>query len=467
MPTMTGRHTITPAPLTPQQRSPELRRFRAWTLAQRIPLGVRDAAFLTLLQHIDPTALHDGPPIKQYVDGEIAFAAVIAALAKARDEILLETYILRDDRVGANVLDALVAAAARGVRVSVLADAVGSANTKDAFWHTLEQGGVTVRHFHRVWRRPLEALRRDHRKIIVIDRHIAFTGGMNIGEEYGSSVRTEQHAFRDTLIRAEGTVAGELAAVFAEGWDRAQGPPLPKLEYVSWAAPTPAPWPRRERMLSARALQARLERSLARRRDRRRGRFVKRELIVNRERERTMIVLDPRPGRGQREMVATLSALLGGTRERLWITTPYFAPPSRAIRLLIAAAQRGIDVRLMLPGPRADMPLIRHAAHATYRRLLAAGVRIFEYEPATLHAKTIVIDGYASVVGSSNLDFRSLWLNAECNLLIFDDGYAAQLEAAFVDDIACSDEITRARWAERTWAHRLLDRFARGLRSAM
>ena len=459
-------------PVNPTQKlthrlAPELRRLRAWALAKHIPRGVRDAEFLALIQRIDPTAMHDAPPIEQYVDGEVAFNAVIHALNAAREEVLLETYILRDDRVGERVKHALIAASKRGVRVSVLADAVGSVATADVFWRSLESDGVTVRLFHRVWRRPFEALIRDHRKIIVIDRFTAFTGGMNIGVEYGSSIHKKSDAFRDTFIRVEGTIARELAAVFAEGWDRAQGPSLPGLEYVSWSSTIVAPHQHGLRRLGARAWRARLARRLARREDRRRGRRVVREVTATDERERTLLVLDPRPGRGQREMIAVLAALLGGARKHLWITTPYFAPPTRAIRLLMAAARCGVDVRLMLPGPRTDVPLARHAAHGAYSKLLASGVRIFEYQAATLHAKTMVVDGYASVIGSSNLDFRSLWLNAECNLLIFDMAYGQALAETFAADAAASVEITRANWQTRSLRHRMWDRFARSVRWAL
>lgn len=457
-----SRTTSSVIPLT-QRLAPELRRLRAWALAMHIAGGVRDEAFLALIQRIDPTAMHDAPPIVQFVDGELAFDAVVNAIDAARTEVLLETYILRDDRVGERVKQALIAAARRGVRVSVLADAVGSVATADLFWRSLEADGVTVRLFHRVWRRPFEALIRDHRKLIVIDRVVAFTGGMNIGVEYGSSIHERNDAFRDTFICVEGTVARELAAVFAEGWDRAQGPPLPGLEYVSWSTTIVAPHAHGLRRLSARAWRLRVARTLARREDRRRGRRVLREVSANRERERTVLVLDPRPGRGQREMIAVLAALVGGAREHLWITTPYFAPPMRAIRLLIAAARRGVDVRLMLPGPRADVPLTRHAAHGAYTWLLASGVRIFEYQAATLHAKTMVVDGYASLIGSSNLDFRSLWLNAECNLLILDAAYGQMLVKTFLADADTTIEITRVEWQKRTLPHRLWDRFARSI----
>ncbi len=459
--------TVTPTLKLTQRLAPALRRLRAWALAKHIPGGVRDAEFLALVQRIDPTAMHDAPPIVQFVDGELAFNAVITALNAAHEEVLLETYILRDDRVGERVKQALIAASRRGVRVSVLADAVGSVATAAVFWRSLEADGVTVRLFHRVWRRPFEALIRDHRKIIVIDRFTAFTGGMNIGVEYGSSIHKKNDAFRDTFIRVEGSIARELAAVFAEGWDRAQGPSLPGLEYVSWSTTIVAPHEHGLRRLGARAWRARIARRLARREDRRRGRRVLRELTATEVRERTLLVLDPRPGRGQREMIAVLAALLGGARKHVWITTPYFAPPTRAIRLLVAAACRGVDVRLMLPGPRADVSLARHAAHGAYTRLLASGVRIFEYEAATLHAKTMVVDGYASLIGSSNLDFRSLWLNAECNLLIFDTVYGQVLEDTFAADVQTSVEITGAEWQKRTLRHRMWDRFARSVRWAL
>ena len=446
----------------------ELRSYRAWATAHRVPGGVRDGAFRLLVQQIMRSPLHESPGARLLVDGELAFRAMLDAIGAAREEVLLETYILRDDRIGASVREALASAVQRGVRVSVLADAVGSMETKDAFWEGLAAEGITVRLFHRLRYLPFEALRRDHRKIVVVDRTVAFTGGMNIGEEYGSSIRRRVDAWRDTLVQVQGSVAQELAAVFAEGWDRAQGPPLPGLEYVSWADDTDDPAraaARSSAARSARALRARLQRRLARRRDRRRGRRVRRPTDAAAiDSMSTAIVLDSRPGRGQREVLAVLASLVGGARERLWITTPYFAPPTRALVLLCAAARAGIDVRLLVPGERTDNALVRHAAHGAYGILLDAGVRVFEYQRATLHAKTVVVDGHAAIVGSTNLDFRSFWLNAECNVLQFDDVFARALERSFTDDCAQSVEITAVAWAGRTWWHRLGDWCARQLR---
>ncbi|MFN5582028.1 phospholipase D-like domain-containing protein [Gemmatimonas sp.] len=449
----------------------ELRAWRAWEVARRFPDGVRDPAFRALVQRVDGGPVHRCPPVALLTDGEAAFSRMLSAIASARLEVLLETYILRDDTLGISVQQALVAAAQRGVRVCVLADAVGSLATHDAFWRTLEAGGVTVRQFHRFWHHPFEALRRDHRKLLVIDRDVAFTGGMNIGEEYGSSIRRRRDAWRDTFVEVQGSVARELAAVFAEGWDRARGPVLPGLEYVSWSDAVVRRPVAGGSLSGARALQARVQWQLAqqlgRRRDRRRGRRVRREATTAGDEAPGVVVLDPRPGRAQREMLAVLAALVGGARERLWITTPYFAPPTRALRLLTRAAQRGVDVRLLLPSERTDVPIVRHAAHGAYQDLLAHGVRIWEYERATLHAKTLVVDGYVGLVGSSNLDFRSFWLNAECNVLLFDEACGHSLEVAYQHDLSGSREVTIASWAQRTRGHRWLDATARALRWAL
>lgn len=455
----------------------ELRTYRAWSLAHRLPDGVRDTDFRSLVQRIMRGPLHDCPGARVLVDGEEAFRAMLTAIEHSREEVLLETYILRDDKVGDLVKSALANAVLRGVRVYVLADAVGSMDTKTAFWEELEAAGITLRLFHRLRYLPFEALRRDHRKIIVVDRHIALTGGMNIGEEYGSSIRRHSGAWRDTLIQVEGAVAHELAAVFAEGWDRAQGPSLPGLEYVSWAdaispaesgsllSPAASHW-------SARALRSRVEHRIAARlgsrRDRRRGRRVRRGTDgAHDDSVSTALVLDSRPGRGQREVLAVLASLIGGARSRLWITTPYFAPPTRMLTLLRAAARRGVDVRLLVPSELTDVALIRHAAHGAYAALLGDGVRVFEYTRATLHAKTMVVDGHAGMVGSTNLDFRSFWLNAECNVLLFDDTVATALERSFTDDCTHSIEISTVEWAARSLWHRLGDWMARQLRWAL
>lgn len=439
----------------------------AWKAAYKLPDGVCDPGFRPLIHQIDSVPLYECPPTTLLTDGEEAFREIGDALGLATEEILVETYILRDDRIGLTLLQQLTDAVQRGVRVYVLADGAGSFGTGRKYWQQLEAAGIVVRLFHPFWRAPLHALRRDHRKIFVIDRKVAFTGGMNIGVEYGSSIRSKGvTGWRDTFIRVEGEVSIELAAVFAEGWDRAGGPALPGLEYVSWADGIVRP-PRGFAALRSPHLRTRMFRTIALRKDKKRGRRVRRtSSAAVPEQEDAVMVLDSRPGRGQPETIAVLSALWGAARTRLWVTTPYFAPPLGALDVLASAVKRGVDVRLLLPG-QSDMAFIRHAAHGTYTKLLKAGVRIFEYQPAILHAKTMVVDSQIGVVGSANLDFRSLWLNAECNLLLFDRATSVALEEAFTKDLTQSVELTYECWHARSWKHRLLDAVALMFRWAL
>lgn len=396
---------------------------RVWAFTRTLSDGARSPEFRDLVQRIDGSPWHTLAGIEIFDDGATTFAAIGDVLAAATSEILVEMYILRDDRVGAELQRSLAEAVARGVRVCVLADAIGSFGTPRAFWRALEVAGIEVRLFHPWWHSPLYAWRRDHRKIIVADRRTAFTGGMNIGEEYGSALRRHPASFRDSFVRLDGNVAREMAAVFADGWARAGGTPLAGLTSV---------------------LPAKSEQQPP-------------------THDSAILVLDGRPERGQPHTIAVLAALVGAARERLWITTPYFAPPDGGLQILVDAAQRGVDVQLLLPG-RTDVALLRHAAHGAYARLLRGGVRVFEYQPAILHAKTMVCDSHLSVIGSANLDFRSLWFNAECNVLVDDRRTASTLEAHFAADLTASHEITLDDWSRRSVVQRGVAFLARGLR---
>jgi cardiolipin synthase len=176
----------------------------------------------------------------------------------------------------------------------------------------------------------------------------------------------------------------------------------------------------------------------------------------------SVLVLDSSPGRGHSESASVLAAIVGAAREYVFLTNPYFAPTRVGLDILGEAAARAVDVRLLLPGI-SDVPLLRHAGHGFFRGLLRRGVRIFEYRPSVLHAKTVVADGYVSVVGSSNMDFRSFHFNAECNLVLLDDGTAARFTRQFRADLENADEIVEPGWSARPWPHRLADRAARAL----
>jgi cardiolipin synthase len=212
----------------------------------------------------------------------------------------------------------------------------------------------------------------------------------------------------------EGPAAWELAVVFSEAWRRAGG----HLDFD----PLPPPEPHGA----------------------------------------SVLVLDSRPGRGHEETASVLAAIVGAAREKVWITNAYFAPKVRAVRVLAEAVRRGVDVRLLLPG-RTDVPLVRHAGHGYFRALLRLGVRIFEYGAAILHAKSLVADDFVSVVGSTNLDFRSFHFNAEANLVILDAPTGLAFADAFRDDLTRANEIDVETWPDRSGLHRIGDNLARRL----
>jgi cardiolipin synthase A/B len=396
---------------------PELRVGMVGRLAEALPQGLADPGFEILLRRIEGGPVLGGNEVEIFFDGRTAFAAMRQAGLTAQREILLESYIFKDDATGRLFLEEMKAAAARGLAVRVLADALGSFSTHTEFWEEMKRHGIEVRLFHplfeHLWYQPF----RDHRKILVVDREVAFTGGMNIGEEYGSPNPRPGQTWRDTHVRVVGPAAWEMAVVFSEGWRHAGGEPFEIDRLPAGAAEAPGP---------------------------------------------RVLVLDSRPHRGQAESAAVLAAIAAACRERLWITNAYFAPGRRAIRILEETARRGVDVRLLLPG-QTDVPIIRRAGHGYYGALLEGGVRIFEYQEAILHSKTLVADGLVSVVGSTNLDFRSFVFNAECDLVILCPITAATLERAFLEDLTKSTEVRPVDWHRRPLTRKLGDRAARWL----
>jgi cardiolipin synthase A/B len=406
-------------PVVGRRLPPELCADRVGGLCTHLAGGVEDPEFAALLEKIDDSPIHPSNQVEIYTHGDDAFAAMRDAIKVACEEVLLESYILRDDTVGRRFLDLLAAAVERGVSVRVLADAVGSFSTRRAFWREMADRGIELRLFHPLFSGLWNQVFRDHRKILVVDRKIGFTGGMNLSEDYGSFSRSRKKGgtWRDTHVRVDGSAAWEMAVVFSEGWERTGGDPLK-------IPPLPLP--------------------------------------ENPEPGIGVLVLDSRPFRGHHESASVLVAIAAAARRTLWITNAYFAPGRAAVRELGAAARRGVDVRLLLPG-KTDAPIVRYAAHGMYAELLEVGVRIFEYQAAVLHAKSLVADGHLSLVGSSNLDFRSFFFNAECNLVILGKDSAQTLEQAFAADLAQSEEILAGPWRARPLAHRLRDGLARCL----
>ena len=346
----------------------------------------------------------DGNRFELLVDGGVFLPTMLDAIGQARQRILLELYLMESGRTADRFIEALTTAARRGVAVHLLLDDFGSHGLRTADRQRLVDAGVELCFYNPI--RPGKRRRnlfRDHRKLLLIDNHTAFTGGFGITDEFNPE--TSPAPWRETAVRIEGEVLHDWQQVFLRNHARWSQRPLALLP----ATP-------RGDMRGRVAESVSLQRSTIRRHLRRSIRRA---------------------------------------RRRVWIATAYFIPSRRLRRALAHAARRGLDVRLLLPGPLTDHPAVRHAGRRFYTRLLRAGVRIHEYQPRFTHQKVALCDDWV-VIGSSNLDRWNLRWNLEASQEILDAGFASQVADMFEHDLAESREILLERWLARP-AH---ERFA-------
>lgn len=366
-----------------------------------------------------------GNRVELLVDGPATHQAMQAAIAAARDHVDLETYILEEGGVADEFARLLLRKAAEGVKVSVLYDRVGSLGTPREYFDKLEEGGIRTCAFNPV-REVSKVNNRDHRKILVVDGRVAFTGGVNVSEAYASSSlaarrRSEdeekkaKQGWRDTQVRVEGPVVAQFQRAFLDAWLLQDCGPSPRARYF------PALGPRGGS----------------------RARLVKAD-----------------PQQRESEMYGQLLSAIGRARERVWLSFGYFVPDPRTKQTLMDAARRGVDVRLILPG-FSDFWAPVYAGRSHYADLLAAGVRVYEWREALMHAKTAVIDSRWSSVGSTNLDWRSFVHNYEADLIVLDPGFAGEMERRFRLDLQAATPIDPQAWADRGLSSRVKEWVAR------
>ena len=382
---------------------------------------------IALEQTIVGNPLRLGNQVNLLQDGPATYAAMFAAIRGARDHINLESYIIEDDEVGRQFADLLLERQAQGVQVNLIYDSVGAFGTPRAYFERLAKAGVQVLEFNPV--NPLAVRKswlinnRDHRKLLIVDGHIAFIGGINISDVYSSGsasahvvkAATNSAPWRDTDLRIEGPVVGDLQKLFIETWRKQGGKPLAAKDYFP-------------------ALQARGD-----------------EIVR---------VIGSTPDDPYSLMYLTLISAIGNAERQVYLTNAYFVPDPQLLKALIAAAGRGVDVRLILPG-YSDSALVFHAGRSHYSSLLAGGVRLYERNGALLHSKTAVIDGVWSTVGSTNLDWRSFLDNDEINAVILGREFGRKMQAAFAGDLAASESIDAQRWERRPLSFRFKEWMAR------
>jgi cardiolipin synthase len=360
-------------------------------------------------------------------DGPATYAAMFAAIEAARDHINMETYILEEDEIGRQFADSLLRKQAAGVQVNLIHDSVGTLGTSKAFFQRLRDGGIRVVEFNPV--NPMTARagwdinERDHRKMLITDGRAAIIGGINISSVYsgGSLSRAASGGgkkglpWRDTDLLLEGPVVASLQKLFLETWEKQKGPPVGPRQYFPALAPQ--------------------------------GKEVVR-------------AIGSTPDEPFSQIYVTLISAINSAEAEIFITNAYFVPDPQLMQALLDAAGRGVDVRMILPSTT-DSALVFHAGRSKYERLLRGGVKIFERRDALLHAKTALIDGVWSTVGSTNLDWRSFLHNQELTAVILGTDFGAKMREAFERDLAASEPITLEAWLRRPVGMRLKEVFGR------
>lgn len=361
-----------------------------------------------------PVPLGDGSDIQLYKDGE-AWHVAFEAMRSARRSICLEVYIFASDDTGRAAADLLCIKAREGVRVFVMYDSFGSIDSHRTMFDDMRRAGVRLQQFHPV--RPWECkyswrpVNRDHRKLLVIDNHFGGLGGLNLGTPYagswviksklaGTKKLADTDFWRDTAIGVRGPSAVLLQRAFNASWRYTkQGGPIHRAQYLH---------------------------------DIHHGEFG---------------ILASVPTMNS-PLQPFLLELLSGATQSIQLTMAYFAPADTLVDELCAAARRGVRVQLMLPG-RGDVKLLVIAARSFYSRLMECGVEVYERQDVVLHAKTMVIDGHTAVVGSTNLDYRSIEYNCELSAIIRSARFAKQMHDLFENDIGYSKRIDPHQWQER------------------
>ncbi|MCP4679977.1 MAG: cardiolipin synthase B, partial [Deltaproteobacteria bacterium] len=361
-----------------------------------------------------PNALNAGNTIELLVDADQAYPAMLEAIDRAERTVLMDSYIFHDDAAGKLFSDALTKSARRGILVYLIVDGVGTLHVPADFFTTMEREGVNVLVYRSPapWRRSFGILRRDHRKLLVVDGRIGFAGGLNIGREW-LSTEVGGHGWHDIHIRVEGPAVRELAKLPVATWRIHAGIELDQKTFL----------PEVESAGSEHV-----------------------NIIGSRERKKRKAIRQ-----------SYLQAIRNA-KEYIYIANAYFLPDLGFRRALKNACKRGVDVRVMVP-ERGDILPVQLASEALFGRLIRVGIRIFRWKEAVLHAKTAVIDGQWATVGSFNIDHRSWTMNLEVNVNSVGPVLSTRLRNVFLADQNCCSELTREEWRRRSWFTRLVQRF--------
>jgi len=376
--------------------------------------------FLCVLEAITDSKVHRHGRVEVLTNGEVFYEAELEAIRAARESVNIEAYIFQKGELTKKFVEALTERARAGVKVRMVLDAIGSFATWESYFAELRAAGGRI-----CWYHPLRLFtlarfnNRTHREIIVVDGRIGFVGGAGFADHWYKP-QGKKPRWRDTMVRVEGEMVTSIQAGFIENWLEASGEILTGRCY----------FPPNE-------IETRID----------------------------AIVVDSSPSTGGSTRARILfQALLASARKSIYITTPYFLPDRSArAEMVRAIRERNVEIKIIVPGEHTDHLLTRRSSRRLFGDLLKAGAKIYEYEAAMIHAKTMMIDGLWSVVGSTNFDNRSFGLNDEINLAARDEELAARLTEDFTTDLAASHEVSYEQWRHRSIFERIHERLGQVL----
>ena len=375
---------------------------------------VHDAQFRRSMGVLLGPPIIEGNQVDALLNGDQIFPAMLAAIRGAQKSITFETYIYWSESIGHEFSDALAERARAGVKVHLMLDFIGSMKMDDAAIQKMRDAGVQVQRYHKpAWWKLARLNNRTHRKLLVVDGAVGFTGGVGIADQWRGNAQDENH-WRDSHFRVEGPVVGQIQAVFTDNWTKATGVVLDGPLYFP-------------------------------------------PLVARGTMPAQMFSSSPTGGSASMHLMYLLA--ITAARESIDLSASYFVPDELAIKALIAAAKRGVRVRIITPGKKIDAAVVRMASRERWGELLAAGVQIAEYQPTMYHVKALIVDALMVSVGSTNFDNRSFSINDEANLNILDADFARAQVAVFEDDWRRARPITLAAWKNRPWTEKLGSEF--------
>jgi cardiolipin synthase len=370
-------------------------------------------------QFIRSMGLLLGPPVTSgnrfdvLLNGDEIFPSMLEGIASAQKTITFETFIYWSGAIGEQIAGALSEKARAGIAVHVLLDWVGSQKMDRHYLQMLKDAGAEVIQYHKPHWTGLGRMNdRTHRKLLVIDGRIGFTGGVGIAQEWTGHAQDDMH-WRDSHFRVTGPVVGHMQAVFMDNWIKATGNVLHGPDY----------FPEADEVGDGLAH-----------------------------------MFSSSPSGGSDDMQLMYLMAITAATHSIHLASAYFVPDRLTINAIVEAAKRGVDVRIITPGKHIDTHTVREASRACWGPLLEAGVQMFEYQPTMFHVKLLVVDDYLVSVGSTNFDSRSFKLNDEANLNIYDAAFARRQTQIFADDLAKSKRVTLDDWNRRPWTRKLVDR---------